>query len=296
MGEGQPAVSEREVSSSRERRCRTSLASMPPHFAFQNLSRVSCWSAILTQHRGYTSRHDCSSGCWGFLVAKRSLGTSATVEKHLDQLDLISTAFVVPALIVLLAAAGVTKGFEILGLHLDTENAYGIVGAIYDCLLLLFATTSWKTGDFLKMCTGSEVGDAIAAILTHKWFLNPFSYSGSGGLSALLCGIGSGLLTMIWWVGLCSLRLLSTVSGGSDAVEKLLLALYLIFGITSAVGIIRLIWLILQRVNGGADHAPEVTHVVAPNITLNLALKATFSAAATTCGIWLYHAFAHLGI
>lgn len=229
-------------------------------------------------------------------MAKSSLGTSAIVEKHIDQMELISTTFAIPTLIVLLAAADVTKGFEILGLHLDTDNAYGMVVAIYDCLLLLFAATGWKTGDFLKMCKGSEVGDAIAATLTHKWFLNPFSYSGKGVLSALFCGVGSGLLAIIWWVGLCGLELLSSVSGGRGVAEKLLLAFYFIFGITSALGIIRLIWLILQRMNCATDGPPEVVGVTASGMKLNLALKAAFAATATTFGIWLYHSFAHIGI
>jgi hypothetical protein len=232
----------------------------------------------------------------GLFVAENSLKTSAIIEKHVDQLEMIATTFLAPVLIVLFAAASGTKGFDILGLHLDTENSYGMVVAAFDCLLLLFATTSWKTGDFLKMCEGSEVGGAIAAILTHKWLLNPFSYSGKGVLSALSCGVGAGLLNIIWWVGLCSLQLLPSVSHGRGAVERVFFAFYFVFGMTSALGVIRLIRLILQRMNSTAHSSSAGACVTASDLKLNLALKSVFAATATISGFWLYYAFAHLGI
>lgn len=229
-------------------------------------------------------------------MSENALGTSAIVEKHVDQLELIATTFIVPALIVLLAAAGVTKGFDVLGLHLDTDNAYGMVVAIFDCLLLLFTVTGWKAGDFLKMCPESEAGGAIAAVLTHKWFLNPFSYSGRGVVSAVMCGVGSGLLTMIWCIGLCSLQLLSTVTHSRGAVERVLFAFYLVFGITSAFGIVRFFRLILQRIGRTEDTSAEVAPLMVSDIKLNIVLKSAFAATAIIVGFWLYYSFAHIGI
>lgn len=229
-------------------------------------------------------------------MSENLLGTSSIVEKHVDQLELIATTFIVPALIVLLAAAGVTKGFDVLGLHLDTDNAYGMVVAIFDSLLLLFTVTGWKAGDFLKMCPESEAGRAIAAVLAHKWFLNPFSYSGKGVVSAVVCGIGSGLLTMIWCIGLCSLQLLSTVTHGRGTVERVLFALYFIFGVTSAFGIVRLFRLILQRIGPTEDSSADVVPVTVSDVRLNIVLKSTFAAIAIIAGFWLYYAFAHIGI
>ncbi|WP_377819288.1 hypothetical protein [Acidicapsa dinghuensis] len=211
-------------------------------------------------------------------------------------MELIATTFIVPALIVLLAAAGVTKGFDVLGLHLDTDNAYGVVVAIFDCLLLLFTITGWKAGDFLKMCPESEAGRAIAAVLTHKWFLNPFCYSGRGVASAVTCGVGSGLLIMIWCIGLCSLQLLSTVTHGRGGVEKVLFALYLIFGVTSALGIVRLFRLILQRIDRAEDTSDEFVPLTVSDIKLNIVLKSAFAVTAIIVGFWLYYSFAHIGI
>jgi hypothetical protein len=110
-------------------------------------------------------------------MASNPLGSSTAVEKHVDQMETISTSFVVPVLVVLLAAASIAKDFEILGIHLETADAYGIVVAIFDCLLLLFCTTCWKAADLLKACGDEEKGRAIVAVVTHKWLLNPFSYS-----------------------------------------------------------------------------------------------------------------------
>lgn len=57
-------------------------------------------------------------------MAENSLGSSAAVEKHVDHMEVIVITFVVQVLVVLLAAADIPKGFEILGIHLRTEDAY----------------------------------------------------------------------------------------------------------------------------------------------------------------------------
>ncbi len=98
------------------------------------------------------------------VLAESTFGTSAAVEKHIDQLEIIVTTFVIPVVIVLLAAADIPKEFDILGIKLKTEDAYGFVIAIFDCLLLLFCTTCWKAGDFLKACEGAETEHAIVAV------------------------------------------------------------------------------------------------------------------------------------
>jgi len=101
---------------------------------------------------------------------------------------------------------------------------------------------------------------------------------------------------MISWVGLCSLRLLSTVTHERGAIERLFFGFYFIFAITSALGIIRLIRLILRRTDGAADSSSEVASVTASDLRLNLALKSAFAATATIVGFWLYYAFGHIGI
>jgi len=131
---------------------------------------------------------------------------SAAVDKHMDQLEILSTTFVVPTLIVLLAGADIPKEFDLFGIHLKTDDAYGMVVAIFDALLLSSSTTCWKVGDFLKLCQHSDTNHGLSAILTHKWLLNPFSYSGDGILSAVNCAFGSALLTLSWWLGLAALN------------------------------------------------------------------------------------------
>jgi hypothetical protein len=80
---------------------------------------------------------------------------------------------VVSILIVLLAAADIPKEFEILGIHIETENAYGFVVAIFDCLLLVFFKTCWKAGDLLKACEGAEADRAIAAVFHAQMVAEP---------------------------------------------------------------------------------------------------------------------------
>jgi hypothetical protein len=228
------------------------------------------------------------------VLAENSLGSSAAVEKHMDQMEVIVTTFVIPVLVVLLAAADIPKGFEILGIHLKTEDAYGMVVAIFDCLLLLFCTTCWKAADLLKACGEGEANRAIVAVVTHKWVLNPFSYSGTGILSAANCAVGAALLTFSWWGGLSSLRLLSGVTHDRGATEACLYALYFVLGVAALAGLSRFMRLIAQisaRERGDSnDEAP----LEGRWFRRNIAMKCAFSGLASILGFWLYYSFAHV--
>jgi len=60
-------------------------------------------------------------------LPESSLGSSTKVEKQVDQLELIVTAFVVTSVVVLLASAAAGKDFDLFGAKLDTDEAYGFV-------------------------------------------------------------------------------------------------------------------------------------------------------------------------
>jgi hypothetical protein len=227
-------------------------------------------------------------------LANNSLGSSTAVEKHVDQLEILATTFVVPVLVVLLAAASIPKEFEILGIHLETADAYGMVVAIFDCLLLLFCTTCWKAADLLKTSGDEEKGRAIIAVVTHKWLLNPFSYSGAGFLTAANCAVGAALLTLAWWGGLCGLKLLAGVTHNRDAFEKWMYVLYFALGAAAVAGISRLMRLIVRFSNRGGANSPEDWPLGAPWLRLNLVMKCVFSGLASILGYWLYYSFAHV--
>ena len=227
-------------------------------------------------------------------MAESELDMSTAIDKHMDQLDVLSTTFVVPTLIVLLAGADIPKEFDLFGIHLKTEDAYGMVVAIFDCLLLLFSTTCWKVGDFLKLCQGSGKNRTLAAIFTHKWLLNPFSYSGGDILSCANCAVGAALLTFSWWIGLCSLKLLSGVTRGLSCTEKVFYALYFVFGATALIGIIRTFRVMDRLAPNGENASPDGISVAGRYPRLNIALKCVFSMVAIGLGFWLFEAFAHV--
>jgi hypothetical protein len=61
----------------------------------------------------------------------------------------------------------------------------------------------------------------LPLFFTHKWLLNPFSYSGKGWLSATNYSAGGALRALAWWVGLCALKLLSGITRDIGALRKL---------------------------------------------------------------------------
>jgi hypothetical protein len=227
-------------------------------------------------------------------MASNLLGSSTAVEKHVDQMETIETTFVVPVLVVLLAAASIPKDFEILGIHVETADAYGIVVAIFDCLLLLFCTTCWKAADLLKACGDEEKGRAIVAVVTHKWLLNPFSYSGEGFLSAINCAVGAGLLTFCWWGGLCGLKLLAGVTHNRDAFEICMYGLYFAVGAVAVIAVGRLIKLIVRFSDHGNAKSSEGGPLEVRWVRVNLVMKSIFSVLASALGYWLYYSFSHI--
>jgi hypothetical protein len=92
------------------------------------------------------------------------IGSASAVEKQLDQLETILNTFVVAVLIVLIASAAATKDFEFLGAKLETQVAYPIVTAVFDCLFLIFCHICLKIADLIKYCDSSEVNKALVII------------------------------------------------------------------------------------------------------------------------------------
>ena len=226
-------------------------------------------------------------------MSDNALGSSTAVEKQVDQMEILATTFVVPVFIVLLAAADITKDFELFGFHLALKDAFGKVAAIFDCLLLLFCTSCWKAGDLLKGCRGEHVNRAVIAIVTHKWLLNPFSYSGDGLLSAATCSVGGALLTLTWWGGLCGLKLLSSVTTDMGVLEKCLYALYFVLGAAALGGVVRLTRMIVRLTEQsleGSDNEPMRPR----SLKRSIAVKSGFSIIATILGYWLFYSFAHV--
>jgi hypothetical protein len=145
----------------------------------------------------------------------------------------------------------------------------------FDCLLLLFRTTCWKVGDVLKLCQGSDTNRALFAVFAQMGVesLNPLSYSFGCVLSAINCAVGSALLTLSWWIRLCSLKLLSGVTCGMSCREKALYALYFFFGATALIGIVRTFRVISRLQGGGEGDSPDSVG----SRRLNVALKCVFS-------------------
>jgi hypothetical protein len=225
-------------------------------------------------------------------MPKVGFASSEKIEKHVDQMETLATAFVIPAVVVLLAAATIPKEFEIFGLHLATADGYGLVVACFDVLVLLFSTCCWKACDLLETC--DDAPKTIAAILAHKWILNPFSCTSPGVLSALFCGVGAGLLTFSWWIALCALTLLATVSKCISPLEHCLFALYWAFGLLAAVTVVRL-GLCINSISSRLRQDPS-TPVAIPSLAASNLARVLFCLAATGVGGYLFCVLGHIGI
>ena len=55
-------------------------------------------------------------------MSETSLGSSSAVEKQIDQMETMATAFVIPSLVVILAAAAIPKEFEIFSIQLKDSR------------------------------------------------------------------------------------------------------------------------------------------------------------------------------
>jgi hypothetical protein len=223
------------------------------------------------------------------------LGSSTAVEKQVDQLEIIVTTFVVTNLVVLFASAAANKDFNLFGAKLETDEAYGFVVATFDCLLLLFFSACWKAGDVFKACSGPEADRAVVAVVTHKWLLNPFSYTGESLLSNLVCAVGSLLLTLAWWVGLCSLELLSSVTRIEGRTERILWSLYLALGALCLVaigcfwrGLAALVQCSIEEGLGIVSHRARMLFL------RSIFAKCAAAVTATILGCWLYYSFGHV--
>jgi hypothetical protein len=225
-------------------------------------------------------------------VPEVGFGSSEKIEKHVDQMETLATAFVIPAIVVLLTAATIPNEFEVFGLHLATADGYGLVVACFDVLVLLFCTSCWKACDLLETC--DDCPKAITAILTHKWVLNPFSCTSPGVLGALFCGVGAGLLTFSWWIALCALSLLSTVSKTIGPLEHCLFALYWALGVLATVAVGRF-GLRINSISSRLSKDPSSPVAIPPLAASNVA-KGLFFLAATAVGVYLFYAFGHIGI
>ena len=169
-----------------------------------------------------------------------------------------------------------------------------MVAAIFDVMILLFCVSCWKGCDLLKACAPEESPNAVAAVLTHKWVLNPFSYTARGVPSAVFDAIGASLLALAWWVGLCALGLLSTISPNRTLLERTLYLLYWAFGFLSIVTVVRFarrLYLFRDKVHESHKMITGVPTLAGSNIA-----KALLSAAACGLGLWLFYAFTIVGM
>jgi hypothetical protein len=226
-------------------------------------------------------------------MSETALGSSSAVEKHIDQMETIVTSFIVPALVALFAGAHLFQSgdFEIYGIRIERQETYGVVLAIFDVMVLLFCTVCWKASDLLEACDEAEAPRAIAAVLTHKWVLNPFSYTARGALSALCSDVGASFLVFTWWIGLCALVLVAGTTPSHDLLERFLYALYWALGLVCAFTVVRL----ARRIYLSANSLQQRRAMVSlPALSANNLAKVLFSAIACGLGFWLFYAFKHL--
>jgi len=219
------------------------------------------------------------------------IGSVTAVEKHVDQLETIFNAFVIGTLIVLIAGADASNTVDVFGLKLTSSGGYGVVAAAFASVFFVLTHGCWKISDLLANSPPEDIDKALAAVLTHRWLLNPFSYYGSGFLSIVNCAVGIGLLMFFWWVGAASLGLLASVAPAApDTADKILFTLYWFLGATSLFGIGRVyrVMLIVRRVEGNSWLGGSLPRFVF--------IKCAVGAIACVFGWYTYYDFKLIGM
>jgi hypothetical protein len=142
----------------------------------------------------------------------KSLGSSTSVEKQMDQLESVFNWYVLTVLIAFYAGAHASPSVEVLGVNVDRSEAYSLILVLFNLVFLIFCHLVWKIGDWLKYCDTADLEGELAALFNHKWLLNPFEYCGPDWAGAINCSVGAAFLFFLWWAGFAALRLLNEVA------------------------------------------------------------------------------------
>lgn len=226
------------------------------------------------------------------------IGSPSAIEKQVDQLETVLSAFLVTVLVVLLAAANASKDFEIFGAKVETADAFGPVTYIFDGVFLVLGNIIWKIGDMLRASEPAEMSEAIASLFIHKWIFNPFSFTGTRSLSVLNSSVGTALLTLAWWVGLAALKLLSGVSSANakDTTILVLLVMYVAFGLLALCTCIRLFRILYLELTANQTLLlPPNREIFLKAIRASIVVKLASFLAASILGYELFYAFGHIG-
>jgi hypothetical protein len=158
-----------------------------------------------------------------------SLGSPTSIEKHMDQLEIVFNWYVLAVLIAFYAGADGSSSVQVLGATVNKDEAYSLILLLFNLVFLIFCHLAWKIGDWLNYCEAADLEGALAAVLDHKWLLNPFEYCGPSWAEAINCSVGTAFLFFLWWAGYAALFLLDTVApknfGNSRTLKSLALLL-----------------------------------------------------------------------
>jgi hypothetical protein len=88
----------------------------------------------------------------------KSLGSSTSVEKQMDQLESVFNWYVLTVLIAFYAGAHASPSVEVLGVNVDRSEAYSLILVLFNLVFLIFCHLVWKIGDWLKYCDTADLG------------------------------------------------------------------------------------------------------------------------------------------
>lgn len=223
--------------------------------------------------------------------------TASAAEKQLDQLQNIFNATVLASIVIILADAAAEKDVSFLGFKTETSSAYGVAALAFVMLFLFAAQALARVRDTVVLVDSDEIAKVLGTVFSHRWPLNPFSYSGPTLGSTIHSSFGMPLLVFQWWLGLLALALLwNRMSMEAGAWEFGFWVAYICAGVLGLIALLRVQQAILQRLNTLAATQEGSELAVTPRTVQSaFKLRITMSLVSTGLGYGVYYAFTHIG-
>jgi hypothetical protein len=139
------------------------------------------------------------------IVVQIPIASASAAEKQIDQLQIITNAIILAAILIILADAAAGNDVSFLGLKTTISGAYNLAALAFILATLTIAQLFARLANMVEQADADEVPRLLATLFNHRWSFNPYSYFGPRPLALLHAIFGIGLLAFVWWMQLLAL-------------------------------------------------------------------------------------------
>jgi hypothetical protein len=134
---------------------------------------------------------------------------------------------------------------EALGVKVSSPYAFWLSIVAFVVANALVLILLLRLGDLVRLVDDTHFLAAFGKLSLHPWPLNPFAYFGKGIVTRLQSAFGFSALIVVWWV--CCLSICIFAYKSHSYGKFVLLMGFLVVGVASMAGIIRVMGLVLKR-------------------------------------------------